>query len=229
MRHSRACLVALGLLVATTSATAQDSSSEGLIVTTGSASGAMPPTAARLSLGIGTRASSASAAAADNGKRLRQLLAALGRLGFGSRDARMTSYQVSMDEDYETGKLRGYEALTEVEVAISDLATLGSVIDSALAAGATGVSDIDFVAESLPQLRLRLLAEALAGARRDAEALAVASGGHLGELVALSTIPFSQGIDYLQAGVVRSAGFATIGPRDVKVQTTVYARWRLSR
>jgi len=230
VRHSRACLVVVGLLIAVTSAGAQSAPSEGLIITTGMATGTVPPTTARLSLLIGTRAGSASSAAADNGTRLRKLLAALDRLGFGARDARMTGYAVRADEDYDSGKLRGYEANTEVEVAISDLASLGSVIDSALAAGATGVRDIDFIAESLPQLRVRLLGEALAAARRDAEALATASGGRVGELVEMSTVPFDDRPPNMFAmGASYGNGLASITPRDVGITTVVYTRWRLAR
>jgi len=230
MRPSRVRLVVLGLLVATTSARAQGAPVEALIITTGTATGTVPPTKARLSLLIGTKGGSASSAAADNGTRLRKLLAALDRLGFGAPDARMTGFAVRADEDYKSGNLRGYEANTEVEVAISNLATLGSVIDSALAAGATGVTNIDFIADSLPQLRTRLLGEALAAARRDAEALATASGGRVGELVEMSTIPLDDRPPRMLAmGSSFGNAFADATPRDVGITTVVYARWRLAR
>ena len=103
MRPSRVRLVVLGLLVATTSARAQGAPVEALIITTGTATGTVPPTKARLSLLIGTKGGSASSAAADNGTRLRKLLAALDRLGFGAPDARMTGFAVRADEDYKSG------------------------------------------------------------------------------------------------------------------------------
>jgi len=233
MKSLSAFLTVAGLLISVAAAPGQAVPAEALIVTTGRASGAAPPTSARLRLGIESKASSAGTAAADNSARQRRLLATLARLGFGSSDARMTAYSVRADVDYETGKLRNYVASTDVEVAISNLATLGSVIDSSLAAGATEISNIDFIADSLPQLRVRLLDEALANARRDAEALAKAAGGRLGELVELSTIPFPQGPggeSYVSAMSVQTTDrFSAIGPRDVKTAVVVYTRWHLSK
>lgn len=200
------------------------------IVTKGRSQGSLPPTSARVAFLVTSRAPSASAAAADNGSRQASLLRALTALGYGAGKTRLADYLVRADENYETGKVRHYEARAEIETVVSDLAALGSTLDSALRAGATEVGRITFLADSLEELRSRLLATALAAARRDAEALATASGRRLGDLVEVSTIPFPQGPDTelaLMPGLVGS-GYLSVGPRDVQVDVTVYAKWRTS-
>jgi uncharacterized protein YggE len=202
-----------------------------VVVTTGSASAAVRPTAARLELEIDNRAQSAAQAATENSARLRRLMAALRSLGFTPQQAQVTSYSVRADVDYDTSKLRFYEASAVVTVAVGDLDKLGTVIDSGLASGATEVNHIEYVSDSLASARSRVLGEALQAARKDAEALAQAAGGRLGRLVDVSTIPFpegSAGAITLQPGQINPSGFITVAPHDVTVALTVYARWEIT-
>ena len=201
-----------------------------VVVTTGRASANLQPTAAQVSLGIENRAQSASSAASENGARQRRLLATLQRLGFSPQQARVVSYYVRADMDYETNKLLGYEASTEVSVAVDRLDQVGSVIDSALTSGATEVSNIEYLSDSLPLVRDRVLAEAFGAAQKDAQALAHAAGGRLGRLLEVSTLPFPQGragVMELQPGAVRASGFMTIAPHEVTVALEVFTKWEI--
>lgn len=203
-----------------------------IVIASGSASAGLRPTAARLVLGIDNRAQTAAQAATENASRQRSLLAVLRSLGFAAGEAQVTSYSVRADVDYQTSKLRFYEASTEVSVAISDLDKVGRVVDSALASGATEINRIDYLSDSIAVARDRVLGEALGRAKRDAEALATAAGGHLGRLIEVSTLPPPRGSEdglTLQPGMIGGAGYITIAPHDVTVSQTVYTRWEIAR
>ena len=108
------------------------------------------------------------------------------------------------------------------------------VIDAALAAGATSASDVGFSADDLDEARHRALGQAVAAARGDAEALARAGGGTLGELLLLST---ERAPDYSGGGlneIVVTATRAsapppvptTVLPEQITVSASVTGRWR---
>ena len=97
-----------------------------------------------------------------------------------------------------------------------------------LGAGGTEIRGIAFQSDSADAGRSRALTDALAGARRDADTFARASGLRLGRLIEVSTIvPPSGGGFQLQGGVA-AAGYAMIAPEDVRITVTVYTRWELT-
>ena len=65
----------------------------------------------------------------------------------------------------------------------SELSLAAKLVDTALAAGATSVPDIDFVVRKNEELKLRAVNEATAKARRQAEAIASSLGVKLGKVL----------------------------------------------
>ncbi len=65
----------------------------------------------------------------------------------------------------------------------SELSLAAKLVDTALAAGATSVPDIDFVVRKNEELKLRAVNEATANARHQAEAIASSLGVKLGKLL----------------------------------------------
>lgn len=223
---------ALALCAAAPSVAEAQKPAPAVITTTGSATTNLRPTSAVVMLAIEDRSPSAATAAAENAGRQQRVLAALVRIGFSPVQARVTGYSVRADMDFQTGNLRGYQASASVSVSVSELGKLGVLIDTALAAGATGVDRITYSSDSATIVRTRMLAEAMASARRDAEALARAAGGRLGRLLDVSTSPLSLDSPRafaLQPGVTEAAFDAVaFAPRDVTVDATVYARWEMT-
>jgi uncharacterized protein len=227
-------LLLVAALLGSTSAYAQDTRGS-IITTTGSAQEALTPTAARIIFIIETHASSASIASGDNGARQQRVVEAMRRQGFSGDQVQLTSFDVRSNMDYQRGRIVDYQASATVSVVLKPIAHIGMVIDSALAAGATEVQDIDFSSDSTAIVRERLLMEAVGAARRDAEALARAVGGQLGMLVDVSSAQCTGGdriseILALQPGVIgRTSSIADITPGKVKTQVTVCTRWQLSK
>ena len=199
------------------------------IRTAGSGEATLSPQRATLRIGMTSRGSNAADASSRNAKILQGVLDALGHAGFPRDSLQTVAFGVGPNLDYEHGnKVTGYEATAAVRLRVHDLTRIGQLIDLALTSGATDLSSITFESDSVEIGRRRALAQALAKARNDADALATAAGGSLGRLLQVSSQSgFYPGMQ-LEAVVVSGyAGRAapTITPRDVVVQVSVQARW----
>jgi uncharacterized protein YggE len=64
---------------------------------------------------------------------------------------------------------------------------VGRVVDAALAKGANQINSLQFYSSKADSVRRAALAAAVANSRADAEALARAAGGSLGQLIEITT------------------------------------------
>jgi len=117
-----------------------------------------------------------------------------------------------------------------------DLRKVGAAIDTMLAHGVMDVSGVRFQASDISVAQEAALREATERARRQAEAIAEASGGRLGRTLSLSTQQESRydpcigllsasGMSDSSAGE-RGPGTEVIQPA-VPVRVTVHGRWEL--
>ena len=152
----------------------------------------VPAHSVELDAAVAVVAETATEAAAQAAERMARVLEAL--VQFGVDPSRMSSqgYTVTAEEDWETGEAKGYSAHNTVRVSLDDPEKVGQLVDTALRAGATEVTDIDFLPEDPRAARDRAIDLAFEQAERDATVLASAAGGHLGRLLELSTSPGGQ-------------------------------------
>ena len=128
-----------------------------------------------------------------------------------------------------------YRAHDAIEVRIRDLSKVGAVLDTAMGRGITDISGVQFTATNVAAAREEALREATVQARRQAEAIAAASGMELGAVLSLSTQPDYR-YDYspvqlrgtVLSGAIDqgSAGTVIVQP-SVPVTVTVQGRWAL--
>jgi uncharacterized protein len=200
------------------------------IRTAGSGEVTLSPQRAVLSIGITTRAATAAEASSHNARVTNTVLDTLVRAGFRRDSLQTVAFGVGPNYDYDSGhKLVDYEATATIRAKVRDLARIGRVIDQALAAGATDISNVIYESDSLEIGRRQALAQALGKARDDARALAVAAGGALGRLLdvnATDAYPYAYALDAFSASGMQVRGGATsISPRDVAVRVAVQTRW----
>ena len=210
----------------------------GQITVSGRGEVSIPPSTATFSIGVNTRAPTAAAAGEQNARLSKDILAALERAGLPLQDVKRSQLSVHRQWDYNTNgqraKSSAFEATNAIRIETHRLDQVGIVIDAALAAGATSASDVGFSADDLDEARHRALGQAVAAARGDAEALARAGGGTLGELLLLST---ERAPDYSGGGlneIVVTATRAsapppvptTVLPEQITVSASVTGRWR---
>lgn len=125
---------------------------------------------------------------------------------------------------------RDYYVSAAIRFRTDEPARVPDLIEAALAAGVSQSSGVRWESSRADDARAEALALALAAARRDAEALAEAAGGRLGELVEVSTTggPTVRGFA-MEAAEFDSAARAAVGPtpQPVVVRQSVVASWRL--
>jgi uncharacterized protein YggE len=209
----------------------------GELLTAGTASVSLVPTRATVALTVATRARSAAEAATRNADRVKAVMAAMSGKGRLLDSLRVTRIDVSVHQDYETGKVHGYEAEASIEGVVRNLERVGEVLDAGLAAGATSVGGIRYHSDSLDAGRARALELAFASARADALTLARTSGRRLGALRTLSNsaprFPFGGGafgveeVSVMAAGYVSPRSVLNPSPAEVQVTASVVARWQL--
>jgi uncharacterized protein len=152
-------------------ASANEPATADTLVVTGVGSVEAVPDEAAFSFGVETHGATAKAALADNGDRVRALLARL--RDAGARELQ-TQY-VSVWPISENGTINGYSATNSVSATI-DVERAGGLVDAATAAGANNVSGPELSQSDADRVYRKALAAAIVDARARAEALAKAAG-----------------------------------------------------
>jgi uncharacterized protein YggE len=120
--------------------------------------------------------------------------------------------------------------MNTVRVEVRDLSLVGKAIDASLSAGANVISSLTFYASNTDEARRAALAQAVSRARADADAVAKAAGGSVGQLLEISTgeVRLPQPINkmMMRGNVAGQAAEATpIDPAEQTVSAYVTARW----
>lgn len=189
------------------------------------------PDRAYVLVSVQTRSSSAAAAAGENANKQTAVITSLRSLGVKDSQISTQNYTVvpetRNDNLDHTPRIVSYLVSNSLRVEVTDLATVGKVIDSALSHGANQVSSVDFFESEAVDLYRKALAEAVANAKAQAEIMASAAGGHLGSLLELN----SSGVRMPSPmfGAVRMAGVASsetpIMPGQDTIEASVTAKW----
>jgi uncharacterized protein YggE len=163
---------------------ASDEPKDGITVT-GTGHVHAVPDEAEFSLGVTTKGQTAQEALAANSTRMRALIEALKGAGVADRD--MQTRDVSVGANYEAdGKEGGYSARNSLSVRITELDRAGAILDAASRAGANEVYGPSLSRSDREGLETRALKDAVANARKRAEALADSAGVSLGDVTAIS-------------------------------------------
>lgn len=148
------------------------------------------PDIATISLGVTTEAPTAAAAMAANSAALAAVLDRLRAAGVADRDLQTSNLTLNPNwVGYDSGKaptISGYTASNMLTVRVRALASLGSVLDSAITDGANTLNGVTFgVAEPRPALdeaRKKAVADAIARATL----LVGAAGAKLGPILSIT-------------------------------------------
>ena len=188
----------------------------------------VPAERVRLVVGVSARADRAKDAAARVATTLNTVRDALVKLGLDRNNLPSAGYTVNADYN-DPNKANGYLASSSLSVELSNLALLGSVVDTALGAGANQVSDIRFLPKDEENARARALELAVQRARRDAEVLAKASGTKLGPLLLLTTQRVNM-FGIAETMMVADAGRKTtdIPAPEISITASVQGEWQIT-
>lgn len=203
------------------------------LVTSGQAEGKVNPDRVSVLVNVQTRAATAATAAAENARRTRAVLDALGRLGLTKDELSTEGYTAYPEMNYDrpgnTPRVVGYVVTNSVRAESKHVDQAGTIIDTALGAGANMINALSFYASSIDEARRQAIGSAVANARADAEAMAQAAGGRLGGLIELSTqgptVPPRPMFDLAARAKVAMAEPTPINPGQQTVTVFVTARW----
>jgi uncharacterized protein YggE len=203
------------------------------VVTSGRGEAKLAPDRATIEVGVQTRAATAAAAAADNARKQRAVIDTLRKLGLAQEQISTVNFNVypetRYDQPTQTSRVTGYVVSNSVRAEVRRLEQIGTLIDAALASGANAISSLSFYASNTDDARRQALSQAVAKARQDAETLARAAGGALGELLELTTVEYQPPRPLVMATLQRAAADAAPTPIEPGEQTlamSVTARWR---
>ena len=182
---------------------AADPSSDARFVTTtldltGHGEARAPPDLATLDLGVTTTAATAAEAMAQNAAAMTKVVAAVRAKGVGPHEIVTSTLSLAPQYIYAQGhapQLTGYQASNRITVTLTDLTLVGSVVDSAVGAGANDAGQISFGLKSRVSAENFARLAAIKALDDKAAAMADAAGYHIRRLVNLS-----------EASAVRSGG-----------------------
>src|SRR5260221_6646094 len=193
MRLATLFASALVNVLAATAASGQTtiSISPPVVTTSGQGEVKVTPDRASVMIGVQTRGATATAVGADNASRTRAVLDAMTKIGLRKEALSTEGYSVypemRYDRDGGAPRVTGYVATNTVRVEARRLDQVGTIIDASLAAGANVINGLSFYMASLDEARRQAISAAVSNARADAEAMATAAGGTLGQLLEVST------------------------------------------
>lgn len=202
------------------------------IVASGAAEVSVAPAKATFTIEIRTSAATAGVASAENARLSRLVMDSLHSANIRSNEVASAQLSVgaqwSYDESARRQKRTAYEATNSIRIQTEQLDKVAIYVDAALSAGATGVTEAVYSEKDPAAVRREALGEAVAAARRDAEAMAQAGGGRLGDLELLSTEQTDLMVTAKLARVFeKSAPQSTevVAPQ-ITVTARVLGRWR---
>jgi uncharacterized protein len=227
------------LALAPLPARAQNQDQAPTVLVRGEAEVEVAPDLARIQLGVVAQAEEASQAQQLVSEAAERVLAALSEEGIAERDVRTTGinlypvYDHRPRPDGEEGAPRvlGYRAGNSVSVRLTDLAKVGTVIDRAIAAGATNVDSLELTVGDESVARQAALRGAVTDAAGKAAAIAEGLGGSVGPVVEVQEGGASVTPMFLEAGATmmrsQAAVSTPVAEGTVTVRAQITVRYRL--
>ncbi|MCC7264775.1 MAG: SIMPL domain-containing protein [Candidatus Latescibacteria bacterium] len=193
------------------------------IYVSGSATVKANPDIAQAQLGVQTFADSVAEAVAQNNTRSAAVQAAMVAQGIAARDMHTTGFNVYPQMDYEkdrAGVIVGYWAANTLNVRMRNLAKVGEVLQAGIEAGANNVSGLYFALEDPDSLLQEARVQAVADARKRAEALVGAAGGKLGKVLSIRETSPWYGPVMARADFDKAEGAASVPVQPGELEVT---------
>jgi uncharacterized protein YggE len=173
--------VAVSFLACAASVSAQTpdpSTGAPTVVTSGEAIVTKAPDRAYISISAEARARESKEAQRLNAQTMTEVLAKLKSAGLAGDAIKTTGYDLQPDFEYANGRqtLKGYISRNSIEARVDDLDKLGGILDVAVGAGATSVSNVRFDLKDRRAAEQEALRLAVQDARARADAIAAGAG-----------------------------------------------------
>ena len=198
------------------------------ISVTGTATVSAPPDEALLDLAVQTQGTTATEATTDNAAQMAKVMSTLAGEGISNDSIQTISY--TLTPIYQTNVnqsapsiIIGYTAINEIEVTVTDLGSIGRILDDAISAGINQVQGITFTLSDAKLATLQQQALQLAVQNADGQAKAMAStlGITITGPTSISPGYTFQPTNYSRLAEAASAAQTSIQPGTLQVTATV--------
>jgi len=144
------------------------------------------PDAAVLILSVVTQSPQAITAQQENARKSDAVANAVKAIAGANAEIKTSDYTLQPQYDYRNNRLPkiiGYNARNSVLVTMTDLKSVGAIIDAASSAGANSIDNVSFVLRQTSPARGEALSDATRQAMNKAQAIAQALGGRVSRIV----------------------------------------------
>jgi uncharacterized protein len=197
------------------------------VTVTGTGSVDAVPNRAGLVVGVSTDAATARAALAANAEKAARVIEALRSAGVAKQDLQTADVSVSPRWN-DQGKQDGFSAHSSVQVKVREVGRAGSILDAAVAAGATETSGPSFDRGDRAELYRSALKAAFSDARAKAATLAGEAGASLGRVLRIEESPAASGPVPMYATAALERSPTPVEPGRQEVQATISVTFSLS-
>jgi uncharacterized protein YggE len=193
------------------------------------------PDVADISIGVYEQAKEASDASQRAAESMDSVIQALLGLGIAEADIQTTSLTLNPRYDWNTepAKVVGWEASNIVDVTVRDIDSVGTVVDTAVAAGANQINGITFRVEDPTEAEAIARSSAVADARAKADQLAADAGVEIIGIVSISesTVQPPQPFYMERAEMAMAADAGAVTPvlgGEVELTVNVFIQYEIS-
>jgi uncharacterized protein YggE len=197
------------------------------VVTVGEGSVKRVPDRAWVTIAAESRAKTSGEAQKLNADAMSAVMARLKGAGLAADAIRTAAYQLNPEYDFSNNRqtLRGYVAHNAIEVRVDELAKLGDLLDIAVGAGATNVSNVRFDLKDRTKAEQEALQKAVADARAQADVAAQAAGLRVERVVKLdvhrdTALPQPRPMMAMRSEMAMSAA-PPVSPGELEVRAAV--------
>ncbi|HEY4364115.1 MAG TPA: SIMPL domain-containing protein [Bryobacteraceae bacterium] len=158
------------------------------VAASGQASIFVPPDQAKIDITITASGPTASAASTKDATQVTAVLGALTKLLGAGANVKTVNYFVGPVYNNSGATITSYSASSTLEVTLTNLSLAGTVIDTAIGAGATSVGDVQFSLQNSDPAHNQALAAATVQAMAHASAMATALGRAVGMVLSVQEV-----------------------------------------
>ncbi|MGA9097540.1 MAG: SIMPL domain-containing protein [Methanotrichaceae archaeon] len=194
------------------------------------------PDQAIIVLGVETRNTSASVAAAQNAELMNKTVNALLTAGINKSNIQTSTYSLSIPTENDqiataqtgnTTKPPEFVATNQVTVTTNNTQGVGRILDAAIASGSNSVQSISFqLKDSNPQMD-KALTLAIEDAQRKAQVMAKAAGVKLGRVLEISS-GYSYAAPTARYDVLSAAASTPVLPGQMEVTASISMTYEIS-
>lgn len=190
------------------------------------------PDTATISLAVESESWDVKTATEDNAAKMTAVQKAVADSGIAKNDISTSDYNIYRQSSWQNGRnIPGkYRVTNSIQIVVHDISHCGTVIDTAVSAGANSFSSVSFDISNKEEAERQARTLAIQKAHENAKLLATASGAQLGPVLTIAedaAADFHTANITLKAAARESTGVTPVAAGRKEISVTVTATYSL--